>query len=389
MTALLVGACGQAPSSLLLDGQSAEPHPSARWEPLPAAPLSPRGGTAWFAHDGTLYIFGGSTFEPDSFEAPDCESSGTTFILAAGPRFELACQYPVPEPEPASGAAALDLASGQWHGLDAPSWSDAGRMHVEQGQAVGFRGDLYDPAEDSWTEVPLSAVLAYGDRWWTGQQLVEAGCIYEPDSGIHGQFAAATWSPGDPEWVAHPFGEPGPMCAEGAATVWFDGQLLAFGLERSCAPSADACVGMAGFDPEAGWTPRPETPPGGHVLRAGDDLLLVADGVIHRVDPGTGATEALTTVPLDSRNATPPPAAGEGAVVFVDRDPRTVDLWYDVHTDRWWQLPALPDADQPPTDEAVIELVEDFGLIVWGGRARFDEPSRNSADGYRLVMSSD
>lgn len=105
-------------------------------------------------------------------------------------------------------------------------------------------------------------------------------------------------------------------------------------------------------------------------LRCRHRLLLVSGRQVSSLNADAAGTTPVSTMPGKLRLDTEHVWTGTH-LVWVNRDPGTPDVAWNSDTDNWTRLPELPDADQPPTYDAVVEPLEG-DVLVWGGIARYD-----------------
>lgn len=361
----------------------------AAWETVADSPLTARGQANWAGDGARVTIFGGATHEPNSFDNPcDSEAAGKAAASAtvvrlvnAGPEnMQLACSYAAPEPILQVGAATWDAATNTWtSATDGGSSLASGRMHVTDGVAVALRSDLYLLAEDRWDpRLPREdGFLTYQAGWWTGQAYVEVGCLYTGEAA-DAPLIATTWRPGQADWTNVPAPFAG-QCPEAAPTLWHDDRLLVLA-------AGDGGAQLLVFDPAAStWASGGVLSTGGTLVDDGHRVLLVSGGHVASLNADTARTTPVSTMPGEFQPHTEPVWTGTH-LVWVDRDPSTADVAWNSDTDTWTRLPELPDADRPPTYDPVIEPLEG-GVLVWGGMAQYDAPSRNSDTGFVLRIS--
>jgi N-acetylneuraminic acid mutarotase len=389
-TALVVGGV------VALGGGTGEPQPevavalsttgdpaSGMWADIAPAPVTPRfqHGAVWTGSE--VVVLGGYD------EAGEPIGDAGAFDPAQGTWRTIA--------DPPGEVAGSPVAV--WTGSEVVAFGGVG----DGGDAT--QGAAYDPAADSWRDIAdaeLGALTSSGSYVaWTGDAVLVAGFFRSQDAeagdgGIGGTQGAALYDPAADTWTELP-DAPGPLPTF-ADAVWTGTELLVIGPEEGSGLAApDAWLAYA-LDPATGaWRTLPPPPgpvrgsavvswtgselvvAGGEPLTGGDEPPL-ADGAAY--DPAADAWRELPAAPVgftgDERYAEP--ALGGRVVAFRTDGPERRTLILDPATSTWTEGPESLGAtiptespDERPERQDAPTVATDDQLVVWGGGAASSE----------------
>ena len=313
------------------------------WEPLPAAPLTPRSSLAATWTGAELLVWGG---------AADDGTGGTTF-LADGAALADDAWRPLP-------TAPLSARTGHaavWTGEELLVWGGQGRS------AFLADGAALNPVTGRWRALPPAPLSPRADAVavWTGAELLVAGgrdaggaltdaAVLDLDAGRWRQTAALP-----PELAGEDLRG---LAAGGRAVVWQAGR-------------GGGGAAVAAWDPAGGaWSLLPAPAPGDAglpVLVAGDDggllgLRVSADGTeAVPVDLPPGAadwTAAEQRAPLDDPWNAAAAWTGDGMVVVPPFGP---GARWDAAAGAWSRL---PDGPALPGGEVTVTWTGDSALAL-------------------------
>jgi hypothetical protein len=385
---LAVAALGAA--SIVVSGGTDEPAAqtggsfTSGWSALPESPLGARNAHAAVWTGEEMLVFGGDV-ERDSGD-------------------------------PAEGAAAYSPTTNTWREIAEPPEHLRGAvLAVWTGDVVvAFpedqtedRGDaadgeqpgaVYDPDEDTWTEIPTSGVgvVTFGTQvFWTGDRVVVVGMVDPADpDGAMGR--AALYDPATDTWERV---DDAPLVLGQAFggwhapdAVWTGEEVLYVGIvvdDPSGSSSSGSStfdtvgdrLGVLALDPASGtWRELPAPPLsvrfGSSVVWTGSELLIAGgsaladeaelyDGAI--LDPATGTWQPLPELPGGLRvgegGDTGSAVLAGGKLVFLqtwDTDDRPVI--FDPATRSWFLGEPHPHAVFQPVTVSIGDTV-----LLWGG----------------------
>lgn len=365
LVALVATGCG----TVTVPSTAAGPAPG--WEAAPASPLSPRHGARAVTVGGEVLLLGGDA-------APLCPPAAS-------------CVDP---PQPLRDGAAYDPEKRTWRPLaSAPVAPSSGAVAVLDGTVYVLseqRLHAYDPAADTWTELPAppdgdGLLVAAGEHLLRMEPTQEGGRV-EADH---------LYDPGARTWRALPRDPLAPTFDRGA--VWTGDRLVLLGKPEPPPPvdgvdSPTVFVHAAAFDVGTWtWTPVPQKD---EVLGFGTSYSWTGSRVLvpyvfdytdggrnpggtpeptgGLLDPDTGDWKRLPPSPrppadglrLDAATAELV-TAGEGLVL-------------DVPASRWHLL--LPAEGAP--DEGVTGSWVGRRLVVFGGGDTSEAGRTPTADAY-------
>lgn len=347
---------------------------TAAWEALPEGPLTPRRSAHGFALDGKFVVVGGTSAEACPPAADCVEPAGA----------------------PHRDGAVFDPSTGTWTTIsDAPVPLGFGSGAVAGGRIFLLLWDIgsshpavraafvsYDPARDTWTELPPPPGEDMLTLTEAGSTIVAYQSSQEYVVGHDFVFDDGKWSelPADPlrpsydrSIVATPHG----LVLLGIEHVSNPGGERP-NLYRAALLDGDAWHRLpdsevVGWNPIWSWT-------GGRVVNA---ATASADGGEvngwGRSYPAGGILE-LGTRSWSDLPRPPDPAAGMSSIPYV-AGPLAIasDGWvFDSRTDGWTRL---PEPDGAPDGEAAAAWVG-AGLFLWGGVVYDDRGSRLLARGW-------
>lgn len=330
-------------------GNRIAPAESARWQPIPDAPIKARlrNPAVWTGEEMVIWgggvedaqLVDGAAFDPDAQEWR---------ILSDGPL------------EFSSGRTAV------WTGQEMLLW---GGEVGDGGHGRPDNGAAYDPNTDTWTELPRAPhwSLAGHSAIWTGEEMVVWGGV-----GMENQGAALAPRSGGWKPIA-----PAPIDGRhGHTAVWTGTEMIVWGGRSS--GGGGLLTTAAAYDPVSdSWRELPPAPVSKRDLHAavwtGEEMIVwggwsedtaLSDGAAY--NPASNSWREL-----------PPAPIGAG-------DSDTVDVWtgremivvgangdlaaYSPAGNEWTKLPEPPSgAVMSPT----LVRAEDR-LILWGG-----VPARN------------
>jgi hypothetical protein len=321
----VVAACAPTPSASPTGSGAAPLARGPGWHRLAAGPLVARHQAHAFWTGSEVLVLGGS-------DAPPCPPNADCALPDIPPRRDGAGFDPTTEtwraiadaPLPlgfGSGAAldgtvflwligiepgagvreallAYDVAGNAWREVDVPDAIPpstrlvAAGPHLamvatthEQGRVADL---LYDPAADTWSDLPADPIGPAFDRSlvWTGQALVLLGIPLARPAAGPSLYRAAAWDPGTGEWQRLPDSD---VMGWDPAWWWVDRRIV------NATPGSSDGGQVNGFgrdvahggilDPAAGWRPLPEGPkePGRFEVAgtAGAEHVVAGGWVLH------------------------------------------------------------------------------------------------------------
>jgi hypothetical protein len=355
---IAVTAC--APTPALTRSPSGGPviaAPVPGWDDLPDGPLSKRQQAYAFWTGREVLVLGGS-------DAPPCPPNADCAIPAVPPLQDGAAYDPAtqtwrrladaPLPvgsgsgavvdgtvwiwlagfEPAPGVRtallAYDIAGDAWREVEVPDGVEIGSKLVAAGTrllvhpATEEQGPvtdrLYDPATDTWSDLPADPIGPTFDRAfvWTGQSLVLLGVSVVLPAAGPPVYRAAVWDAASGEWQRLPDSD---ITVYDSSWWWVDGRVVNASVGWSDGGQVNGWgrrVPHGGIlDPAGGWRPLPDGPeaPGRFVLAstAGPEHVVSSGWVLH---VPTGRWTELGEPPGGSMDGPASVWAGDQLVVF-------------------------------------------------------------------------
>ncbi len=327
---------------------------SATWRPISAAPIQGRYNNVGVWTGEEMLVWGGS--------AESEEPSG--FV----------------------DGAAFDLVTQEWRSLAAgPLESSDGRTAVWTGTSMLVwggelgngsharpdNGAAYDPATDSWTELPGSPSwsLASHSAIWTGEEMIVWGGVGMEGDGAAFDPRSNTWRTIAPAPIDGRFRH---------AAVWTGHEMIVWG---GPGIGRDPLATGAAYDPQTdSWRELPPAPISGRDLHSatwtGEEMIVwggwngdaaVSDGAAY--NPVTDAWRELPAAPIISAVLTTSSVWTGRAVVVVGGGGDLAS--YSPEQNEWTVLP------DPPMGEVMnpVVLTTDGDLILWGGVPTDPAPS--------------
>ena len=289
------------------------------WTALPQPrEVRSRAATVWTGHE--LLVWGGYVFTGYGDEVPAAD--GFVFDARAS-RWRAMAASPL--------GARVDAASA-WTGEELLVWGGSD----EREEAFLDDGAAYDPATDSWRELPDAPITARAPlSAWTGDELLVWGTALRmhprPRDG-------AAYDPASDSWRAV---APAPIELTDATAVWTGQEMIVFGaaLHGGNFPETKTAIAAA-YDPEANaWRRLPDStlsPQASTAAWVGGELVAwdYLNGTA-AYDPETDEWRALEDVPIDAGECGPE-SASVGDTMLGDYCGTLVR--HDARSDRWTPL---------------------------------------------------
>ncbi len=343
-------------------GRVGTPRPGASLEPVPWRGLAP----------------GFHQFSPPSSSrtSPALVWTGEKLIVWGGSQSDGAVQFndgfmfdPAHDSWrnlPASPLSARSFPASVWTGNELVIWGgwDGHRGHFDDGAA-------YDPSANIWRTIAPSPLDARAPRGavWTGTEIIVWGTLDAGTPSDLRDVTGAAYDPGTNTWrrIAD-----APYPINWGSVVWTGREMIVLGasvhaLNRS--DTADA-VGMA-YDPASDkWTKLPPTdldPNGTFAIWANDELFAFDySNLVRSYDPVTDVWRDLPPPPTDAGEAWPRFAtASDQVFAWTFSGPAVFDLVREA-----WDTPQLPRA----VDGYLTPLAAGDAVIMWETTARDEAP---------------
>ena len=268
------------------------------WTRLPSPPEVRTSAAAIWASDA-LVMWGGYVYTGLGDEAP--QSDGYVFD-AQSTTWKRTSDSPL---------SARTLPGFAWTGKEVLIWGGSSNTDLDSGTFLGD-GAAYDPATDTWHELPSAPISARVPlSVWTGQEFLVWGSGVR--AGNHLRDGAA-YNPTTNTWrrIAE-----GPIAFTDSTAVWTGRQMFVFGasLDRANGSKTQSAVGAA-YNPRTNdWRRLPDSrlSPQASTASWNGTELIAWDYLNHAAayDPEAGVWRGLSRVPLHSSECSPSSVAVE------------------------------------------------------------------------------